>query len=44
MMDAINSFFGKLLTFFNSFTGSYLVAILLFALLVKLLLLPFGIK
>jgi YidC/Oxa1 family membrane protein insertase len=44
MIDAINSFFGKLLSAFNGFTGSYLLALFIFALLVKLILLPFGIK
>ena len=43
-MSAIYNFFGKLLSFFNDFTGSYLLALFLFALLVKIILLPFGIK
>ena len=43
-MSAIYNFFGKLLSFFNSFTGSYLLALFIFALLVKIILLPFGIK
>lgn len=36
--------FGYVLRFFNSFTGSYAIALLLFALVVKLILLPFAIK
>ena len=43
-MNAIYSFFGKLLAAFDSFTGSYLLALFIFALIVKLILLPFGIK
>jgi YidC/Oxa1 family membrane protein insertase len=43
-MDAIFKPFGILLRFFNSFTGSYAIALLLFALVVKVLLLPFAIK
>ncbi|MBR6769458.1 MAG: YidC/Oxa1 family membrane protein insertase [Clostridia bacterium] len=35
---------GAVLSFFNSFLGSYLLAVLLFALVVKVLMLPFGIK
>ena len=44
MFNAIYSFFGKLLAAFDSFTGSYLLALFIFALIVKLILLPFGIK
>ncbi len=44
MFNAIYSFFGKLLAAFDSFTGSYLLALFIFALIVKVLLLPFGIK
>lgn len=44
MMNAIYKFFGSLLSAFDSFTGSYLLALFIFALLVKLILLPFGIK
>ena len=43
-MSAIYNFFGKVLSFFNDFTGSYLLALFIFALLVKIILLPFGIK
>ena len=47
-MNAITTpilkFFGKLLSIFDSFTGSYLLALFIFALLVKIILLPFGIK
>lgn len=43
-MNAIYKFFGSLLSAFDSFTGSYLLALFIFALLVKLILLPFGIK
>ncbi len=44
MFNAIYSFFGKLLSAFDSFTGSYLLALFIFALIVKVILLPFGIK
>ena len=43
-MNAILKFFGSLLSIFDSVTGSYLLALFIFALLVKLILLPFGIK
>ena len=43
-MNVILKFFGSLLSIFDSFTGSYLLALFIFALLVKILLLPFGIK
>ena len=47
-MNAITTpilkFFGNLLSIFDSFTGSYLLALFIFALLVKIILLPFGIK
>ncbi len=44
MFDFIYVAIGWLLSFFNSFTGHYAVALLLYALFFKLLLLPFGIK
>ena len=44
MMNAIYKFFGSILGAFESFTGHYLLALFIFALLVKLILLPFGIK
>ncbi len=45
MFDAIYKFFGMILSFFSSITGGYyLFGLFLFALLVKVLLLPFGIK
>lgn len=43
-MNAIYKFFGTILGAFESWTGHYLLALFLFALLVKLVLLPFGIK
>ena len=43
-MQFINKFFGSILSAFDSFTGHYLLAIFIFALLIKLILLPFGIK
>lgn len=43
-MSFINKFFGSILSAFNDFTGHYVLALLLFALLVKVILLPFGIK
>lgn len=42
-MKLINQGIGAVLSFFDSFLGSYLLAVLLFALLVKVVLLPFGI-
>lgn len=44
-MNAILKFFGMILSFFSNITGGYyLFGLFLFALLVKLILLPFGIK
>ncbi len=43
-IDWILELFGKLLAFFNDITGSYMVAILLFAVLAKIILFPFSIK
>ncbi len=44
-MDAILKFFGTILSFFSSITGGfYLFGLFLFALLVKLILVPFAIK
>lgn len=42
-MKYISQAIGSVLSFFDSFLGSYLLAILLFALLVKVVMLPFGI-
>lgn len=44
ILDWILGLLGKILSFFNSFTGNYLLAILLFAVLFKILLFPFSIK
>lgn len=44
ILDWILGLLGKVLSFFNSFTGNYLLAILLFAVLFKILLFPFSIK
>ena len=45
MFDAIYKFFGMILSFFSNVTGGYyLFGLFLFALLVKVILLPFGIK
>lgn len=44
MIAAINNFFGTILSWFNQITGSYALALLLYALMFKLLFLPFGIK
>ena len=44
MIDAINRFFGSILAAFDSFTGHYLLALFLFALMIKIILCPFGIK
>ncbi len=43
-MNFIYKAIGSMLAWFESFLGSYLMAILLFALIVKLLMLPFSIK
>ncbi|MBQ9748751.1 MAG: membrane protein insertase YidC [Clostridia bacterium] len=43
-MSFINKFFGTILGFFDQITGHYLLALLIFALLVKIIMLPFGIK
>ena len=44
IFNPIYKFFGSVLSAFDSFTGSYLLALFLFALIVKFILLPFGIK
>lgn len=44
MFDWLYTALGWLLSFFNSITGSYALALLLYALVFKLVLLPFGIK
>lgn len=44
MFDFIYNAFGAILSFFDGITGSYLVAILLLALLIKVALFPLGIK
>lgn len=44
MIDWILSLLGTVLSFFNKITGNYLLAILLFALMFKILLFPFSIK
>lgn len=41
MIDAINRFFGSILSAFDSFTGHYLLALFLFALMIKIIPLPF---
>ena len=44
MFDWLYKLLGMMLSFFNSITGSYALALLLYALVFKLLFLPFGIK
>ena len=44
MFDWLYTALGWLLSFFNSITGSYALALLLYALVFKIVLLPFGIK
>ncbi|MBO4355909.1 MAG: membrane protein insertase YidC [Clostridia bacterium] len=44
MIDWILGVLGKVLAFFNSITGNYLLAVLLFALLFKIVLFPLSIK
>ncbi len=43
-MDLIYKFFGMILSFFNNITQNYLLAVMLFALLFKIILFPFSIK
>ena len=44
MFDWFYKLLGSIISFFNSITGNYLVAVLLFALLFKVLLFPFSVK
>ncbi len=44
MFDWLYKLFGLMLSFFNSITGSYALALLIYALVFKLLFLPFSIK
>ncbi len=44
MFDWLRELFGTVLRFFNDITGSYLLAIILFAIVTKVLLFPFSIK
>ena len=44
MFDWLYTALGWLLSFFNSITGSYALALLLYALVFKIVLIPFGIK
>ena len=44
MFDFLYEIFGTVLSWFNSWTGSYAIALLLFALAFKIVFLPFGIK
>ena len=44
MFDWIYSLFGTMLSWFNSITGSYALALLLYALVFKIVFLPFSIK
>jgi YidC/Oxa1 family membrane protein insertase len=44
MFDFFYSLLGKVISFFNGITGNYLVAVILFALLFKIILFPFSIK
>ncbi len=44
MFDWLYELFGTMLSFFNSITGSYALALLLYALVFKLVFLPFSIK
>ncbi len=44
MFDWFNSLLGTIIAFFNSITGNYLLAVILFALLFKIVLFPFSIK
>lgn len=44
MFDWFNNLLGMVIAFFNSITGNYLLAVILFALLFKIILFPFSIK
>ena len=44
MFDAIYKAIGSVLGWMNDFTGSYVIALFIFAIFVEVLLLPFGIK
>ena len=44
MFDWLNRLLGQMLSFFESFTGGYAIALLLYALVFKIVFLPFGIK
>lgn len=44
MFDWFYKFLGMILSFFNGLTGNYLVAVIIFALLFKIVLFPFSIK
>ena len=44
MFDWLYRFLGAMLSFFESFTGSYAIALLLYALVFKIVFLPFSIK
>ncbi len=44
MFDFIYRFFGTILAWFNSITGSYAIALILYALMFKIVFLPFSIK
>ncbi len=44
MFDWFNSLLGTVISFFNSITGNYLLAVILFAILFKIILFPFSIK
>ena len=44
MFDWLNRLLGQMLSFFESFTGGYAIALLLYALVFKIVFLPFSIK
>ncbi len=44
MFDFIYVWIGKLISLFNSFTGNYILALLIFAVVAKLIFIPFDIK
>lgn len=44
MLDPIYNFIGTILNAFSNILSSYLIALLIFAIIIKILLLPFGIK
>lgn len=43
-IDTIKTWIGQALSFFDNLTGNYIIAMILFAIIVEIILIPFGIK